>query len=97
TGGAGNDIFQFLTTDAIDRIMDFAAGDKIDLSGIDADVILDGDQGFAFIGGEDFGGVAGQLRYEGGFVQGDTNGDGLADFSINIANYFALQGTDFVL
>ena len=96
-GGAGNDVFQFLTADAIDRIMDFAAGDRIDLSQIDANALLDGDQAFAFIGDGEFSGAAGELRYDGEMVHGDLNGDAIADFSILISNHWALQGGDFTL
>lgn len=59
TGGAGNDIFvaeinSTLSTSksgpiSVDVIMDFAAGDKIDLSGIDANTGVAGDQAFSFV------------------------------------------------
>ncbi|MET1111167.1 MAG: M10 family metallopeptidase C-terminal domain-containing protein [Allosphingosinicella sp.] len=59
-GGAGNDIFvaEINATKvaskngmiSLDRILDFAAGDVIDLSGIDANTGLAGDQAFTFVG-----------------------------------------------
>ncbi len=62
---------------------------------------LAGDQKFAFIGTGAFTGVAGQLHYlhEGSttFVEGDTNGDGAADFAIRLNGLVALVGADFVL
>ena len=63
TGGLGNDRFvaeMNSTTVAtkrgamsIDFIMDYAAGDMIDLSGIDANLGLADDQGFRFVGNAD--------------------------------------------
>ena len=60
SGGAGNDIFvaEINATKvasksgpiSLDVVLDFAAGDKIDLSGIDANSGVDGDQAFTFVG-----------------------------------------------
>jgi hypothetical protein len=76
----------------------------IDLSAIDANGALAGKGIFAFIGAATFDGVAGQLRVTGnGFnwtVEGDTNGDGAADFSIAVATPFGgpwFAGSDFLL
>ncbi|HEY0311914.1 MAG TPA: M10 family metallopeptidase C-terminal domain-containing protein [Allosphingosinicella sp.] len=110
TGGAGNDVF--LYTDAaqsagtsVDHITDFTAGDKIDLSQIDADSTQGGDQAFSFIGTDAFGHHAGELRAD--FdqannvwtVQGDIDGDGVADFTILVATTggHAIVNTDFVV
>jgi serralysin len=59
-GGAGNDIFVGEINASkvagktgpisLDRVMDFAAGDVLDLSGIDANTGLAGDQAFTFVG-----------------------------------------------
>jgi len=86
-GGNGNDIFAFTEIGGQDFIADFKRGqDKIDLSGIDA-VAGGSDNAFSFIGANAFTGQAGQLRSytEGGakFLQGDVNGDGIADFTIH--------------
>jgi Ca2+-binding RTX toxin-like protein len=89
TGGAGVDTFVFnLRQDSLvgasDQILDFVsdrfapgAGDKIDLRNIDANTTLAGDQQFQWIGNNNnfvqaWG--AGQLRCNGGFVEGDTDG-----------------------
>ncbi|WP_318248070.1 M10 family metallopeptidase C-terminal domain-containing protein [Novosphingobium huizhouense] len=109
TGGTGADRFVFaggetgkLHTGA-DRITDFAhaQGDRIDLSAIDANATLAGNQAFAFIGAGAFGKVAGQLHavLDGGntYVEGDVNGDGLADFAIRLDGAVTLLGSDFVL
>ena len=92
TGNGGADTFRYdgtadSSSGAMDQITDFTPGtDKIDLSRIDASSLAAGDQGFSWIGSEPFSGSAGQLRAweQGGtwFVEGDTNGDGVADLVI---------------
>jgi VCBS repeat-containing protein len=104
TGGIGNDRFVYaLTTDsgpaARDVITDFVSGtDKIDLTAIDA-VAGGSDNAFALVAS--FTGVAGQLtanfvvdHYE---VAGDTNGDGTAEFVINVVGAAGPVSTDFLL
>lgn len=97
TGGSGNDTFQFSHVEKGDVIVDFATGDKIDLSKIDANSGLAGDQAFVFLGATAFTNVAGQLRYDGGLLSGDVNGDGLADFTVVLANSAALTSGDMFL
>ena len=93
SGGGGSDVFVFSA--AIDSaratpdvIIDFATGlDVIDLSAIDADAGVAGDQAFVFVGAAGFTHVAGELRLApagAGFLQlsGDVNGDGIADFAL---------------
>ena len=78
------------------RFSDFNSGqgDKIDLSAIDADAGTAGDQAFTFIGSGVFTGVAGQLHFDLNFVEGDVNGDAVADFRIGVAQP-TLAATDF--
>jgi Ca2+-binding RTX toxin-like protein len=100
TGGAGADTFRYdavsdSAAGAEDQILDFQSGvDKIDLSRIDADANSAGNQAFTWIGGNTFHGVAGELRafQSGGewIVQGDTNGDGIADLVINVTTQGAV-------
>lgn len=108
TGGAGADVFDFNaitetgTTGATrDVIIDFVQGsDKFDLSTIDANTVLAGNQAFTFIGAAAFSGVAGELRASGGsttLVHGDVNGDMTIDFSITLTGVYALLASDFVL
>jgi hypothetical protein len=110
-GGGGNDTFRYQsTTDSNlteqDGIQDFNLGDKIDLTRIDADTSLAGDQAFSFIGGSAFGNHAGELRAfdQGGgiwLVQGDVDGDGNADFQVAVVvtdnGVHPLTGSDFLL
>lgn len=107
-GGSGADSFAFddgdsgATLATADRILDFsqAQSDRLNLSAIDARA-GGADNAFSFIGVAAFGSVSGQLRYQqsGGntFVEGDVNGDGVADFIIRIDGLHALSATDFVL
>lgn len=111
-GGAGADIFRFasvadlgLTGATTDRVLDFTAaqGDRIDLSAIDANVNVAGDQAFSFIGTAAFSGTAGELRVQASgtnqLVFGDVNGDGIADFLIVVTPTGAvpLANGDFTL
>lgn len=109
-GGDGADTFVFgdgdfsgATTGTADHIVDFSHedGDLIDLSSVDADTALDGDQAFAFIGTAAFSNTAGELRFETtdqySFLYGDQNGDGAADFAIRFDNAATIVETDLVL
>ena len=113
TGGEGADTFQFaavsetgLTITTSDTIVDFESGiDRIDLSAIDA--IAKGgtaNDAFTFIDSQAFTGTAGQLRAYTDMgrqiVEGDVNGDGTADFAIEVLNNAftnTLTAADFVL
>lgn len=81
-----------------DRILDFQTGiDTIVLRAIDANVNVPGNQAFVFIGAAAFTGQARQLPYVQGTVRGDVDGDGLADFALQIANAAPLTAADFLL
>jgi Ca2+-binding RTX toxin-like protein len=108
TGGGGNDTFYFRaitesTTGAMDQITDFNSGDHIDLSVIDASTAAGGNNAFSYIGGGTFNHVAGELRVSGSgtswTVEGDVDGDGIADFAIAVTTLgvYSFTGTDFVL
>lgn len=104
-GGAGDDRFVYTsgiesTVAAFDRIHDWGGGDRIDLSAIDTSAPAGGDQAFAFIGAAAFSGVAGQLRSVTGsnaLISGDINGDGAADFQIQVNGAVVLNAGNFVL
>jgi Ca2+-binding RTX toxin-like protein len=110
TGGSGADTFLFqdgdfagLTTSTCDAITDFsqAGGDLIDLSLVDGNTNLAGDHALAFIGGAAFGGTAGELRYEqidgNTYLQGDTDGDSIADFLIRLDGLHTVQAADLLI
>ena len=111
-GGTDNDTFVYasvsdsrVTDNNRDSIVDFTLGDRIDLSAIDANTKNGiGNDSFSYIGDSAFGKVAGQLRvYTVGaeqIIEGDVNGDGKADFSIEVWNTQAthqLSSSDFLL
>ncbi len=108
SGGLDKDTFVFADIERVDFIFDFnkIAKDRIDLSAIDANPVLPGDQAFKFIGAAIFTNLAGELRFrpaigsDGGnttVVDGDVNGDGVADFSVTLIGMISLLAADFVL
>jgi Ca2+-binding RTX toxin-like protein len=111
TGGTGNDTFKFVTladtgklATTRDVITDFThAADKIDLHLIDANSNVPADQAFTFLAtkGAAFTGVAGQLHFIASgantIVEGDINGDKVADFQIELTGAPALTAIDFIL
>jgi len=105
TGGEGADVFVFgkitetgKTSTTRDVITDFQSGmDDIDLQAIDANTARTGNQAFTFIGSNAFSSTAGELRFAGGVVLGDVNGDGRADFQIGLTGVAALVEGDFIL
>ena len=111
-GGGGADRFVFRSAAEIglargDRIQDFRPDvDTIDLSPLDANGALPGHR-FTLLAakGEAFHGEAGELRWHHGksdgkvatFVEGDINGDGRADFRLELAGQLILDKGDFLL
>jgi hypothetical protein len=82
-----------------DVIKDFhqTQHDKIDLSDVDANENVALDQAFKFIGSAHFTGHARELRFKNHVVQGDTDGDGTADFEIGVLKVVELVKGDFIL
>lgn len=111
TGSTGKDVFDFnsiydtgKTTATRDVIKDFAhLSDKIDLYTIDANGSAAGLGTFKFqtTKGAAFTGVAGQLHFKTWgthvMVEGDINGDKVADFQIEVYGTTTLSAGDFVL
>ena len=98
TGGDGNDTFRYASAAEADgdRIVDFAVGDRLDLSGI----------AFTYVGNGPFTGTPAQrggaqvgIRFvtAGGSatqVLFDTNGDGVAEGTLTLAGFHDLQEAD---
>ncbi|WP_424630077.1 peroxidase family protein [Bradyrhizobium sp. SYSU BS000235] len=105
-GGAGNDVFKFTSTAAAngDTILGFEPGDRLDLSGIDANSGAAADQAFTLVTGAAFT-AAGQLavsyetRADGEYtvVTGNTGGSTEADFAISIEGHQNLTNSNFNL
>lgn len=106
TGGEGADLFRFrsdhLSATDIDIITDFQSGtDKIELNLIDANILTSKNDAFTFIGDSAFTHSAGQLQaiFEDGdiYLNGDLNGDAVADFSILLQNVTSIDVHDIIL
>jgi Ca2+-binding RTX toxin-like protein len=115
TGGAGNDIFDFnavtesgLTSTTWDVIADFARGDRIDLSTIDAKTATTTlNDAFAFMGSAAFSttDASGQLRYVydsisgTGMLYGSNDADSAAEFAIKLSGtgVGSMTAADFIL
>ena len=98
-GGADADTFRWnaanetsLNVLTADRIMDFnaAEGDRIDLSGIDANVYAAGNQAFTFIGNAAFSGAPGEINYY--QAGGKTNIQMQTGTSVDIEGVIRLDG-----
>ncbi|MFM8354086.1 MAG: peroxidase family protein, partial [Gammaproteobacteria bacterium] len=112
TGGAGNDTFRYRTVaesasiaTQFDTITDFTAGDKIDLSIIDANSALTGNQAFNFIGTAAFT-TANQNGSVRAFfdaannrtiVQVSNDADTAVEMEIVLTGQVNLTGQDFIL
>lgn len=106
TGGRGADKFVFtgiadtgIGAGLRDVVTDMKVRDLdvIDLSAIDADSTQGGDQAFAFIGAAAFGLHAGELHLVAGVLSGDVDGNGVADFEIQLTGVTTLTASAFIL
>jgi Ca2+-binding RTX toxin-like protein len=108
TGGGGGDRFVFGTDDtgsslgSRDRVTDYVVGvDQLDFSSIDANTKVAGSQAFKFVGTAAFSGAGGEIHasYDAAkdvtIVEGDTNGDKVADFGIELSGKLTLAAGDF--
>ncbi|WP_431861099.1 M10 family metallopeptidase C-terminal domain-containing protein, partial [Azospirillum sp.] len=106
-GGIGTDVFRFMTVQDSDSVMDTIAdfsgaqGDRIDLSYIDANPFVNGDQAFVF-STSGLTGVVGQVSFDNAYngftmVHTDLNGDAIPDMNIVLVGYQTLVATNFYL
>ena len=74
---------------------------RFDLSAIDARTNRRGNDAFVFIENADFSGKSGELRVDDSestlALVGDRNGDGIADFLIEIARISGIEARDLIL
>jgi len=105
-GGAGHDTFVFPTIQAAngDRILGFEPGDKIDLSGIDANAGLTGNQAFTLASGGALtavGQLAASFEVRDGtevtVLRGNVSGDTDAEFEIEIEGHHDLTNQNLAL
>lgn len=109
SGGNGADLFVFKTANDStfslaqrDTITDFSTAqhDIIDLTAIDAEANVAGDQAFHLITTR-FNGNVGELRVvvsgSNLIVMGDINGDGIGDFALLLQNVASVSAVDFNL
>ncbi|OJF90007.1 hypothetical protein AX760_08750 [Pararhizobium antarcticum] len=107
-GGSGADVFVYKavtdtgkTVAAADTIFDFSIldGDRIDLSAIDANIKVSGNQAFSFVG--TFTGASAEVRFvkatSDTYVYGDVDGDKKTDFIINLDDAVTMQQSYFIL
>lgn len=109
TGGSGDDIFRYLDASESglnsghDVITDFGAGDHISVRAFDGNANMDGNQAFKFVGedGAFLGHGRSSISFEVGsgstLVSFDSNGDGAADFRIELTGEHHLTAADFLL
>jgi Ca2+-binding RTX toxin-like protein len=109
TGGSGNDLFRYsnesesgITAGTMDVNSDFTPGqDRVDLSGIDANTAVSGNQAFSsvILGGTDPFTVAGQLRFDSadGVLYGNTDSDPDAEFAIQLSGVATLTASNIIL
>lgn len=105
-GGLGADTYRFQTAAAAngDTIASFQPGDRVDLSAIDANQGVAGNQAFTLATGAAFTGV-GQLlvteetRADGDYtvIQANTGGDATPEFRLSIKGSPAATAADFAL
>lgn len=108
-GGDGSDIFKFnaaretgTTLKFADIITDFnhTQGDLLDLSGIDANTVLKGNQSFTFIGSKSFSKYhPGEVRFDAKThtLYGNVDNNTSADFAIVLNGVKSLGVDDFIL
>ncbi|WID99328.1 hypothetical protein QO058_14470 [Bosea vestrisii] len=105
-GGAGDDVFRFSDVESADgdTILDFQPGDLVDLSGIDANGAVAGNQNFTLFNGSAFTAAAQlMVSYEERdgvaytIVSGNVSGDAAEEFRIELKGSHNLTANNFVL
>ena len=105
TGGLGDDVFRFLTVRDSglgarhDVVVDFASGDRIDLSAIDAKAGFTKNDAFVLLGGEapTLANANGALWFRAGVLYGSTDADVAPEFEIALNGISSLTEADLGL
>ncbi|MFO1329000.1 MAG: calcium-binding protein [Rubrivivax sp.] len=105
TGGDGSDTFRLLTVRDSglgvrhDAITDFGAGDRIDLSAIDARAGFTRNDAFTFLGGDapTLANANGALWFRDGVLYASTDADVAPEFEIALTGVASLSEDDLVL
>ena len=102
-GGNGDDTFVYrsindsgVTRKTRDVITDFSEGDAIDLSEIDAQPVVQGNQSFVFIGADSFS-RPGQVNFVNGLLSVNTDSDPAAELQIKLQNVTELFDGSLIL
>lgn len=106
-GGPGKDTFKYntifesgLSIDARDRIHDFTAGDKIDLSTIDAKSGNWTNDAFTYVGtaaNVTKANANGAVWFENGILYGSNDRDTAAEFQMELVGVTAMSAADLIL
>ena len=101
-GGRGRDRFIYTLIEEsnpfqADTIRRLRSNDAIDLRSIDANMLIEGRQNFLFIEKEKFSGTASELRATRSSLQADIDGDGKADFVVNLVNSYRPNADQILL
>lgn len=100
SGGTGADVFVFRAAtespfDTPDTITDFVTGDRLDLSGIDANGTDPGDGDFT-LSATRTSGTTGELVFLGGHLYGYVDADDVADLHLILLNRAGFGAADFI-
>jgi ubiquitin len=99
-GGRGKDRYVYTGADestAAQRdSVKVGKGDRFVFSSFDGDSSTVGQQKLRFIGKQAFSGTAGDLRATRSLLEADTNGDGIAEFAVNLRSNFLINSSNLV-
>jgi len=100
-GGFGRDRYIYTeaaesTSEQRDSVL-FRKRDRFVFTAFDGDITTEGQQKLSFIGKNAFSEVAGELRATRSVLEADLNGDGLADFAVNLLRNNPISSGNIVL
>jgi len=101
TGHKGHDLFIYQSisesqADLSDTVK-FGRRDRFVLSSIDGNGLQEGMQSLSFVDEQAFSNHPGELRASASILEADTDGDGLADFKINLRSDHLINSNNLIL